>query len=47
MVWGHSRSVTLAGILLLRLGEGGVEKLRLKLTSTKVEVELEAELGKG
>ena len=25
---------------------GGVEKLRLKLTSAKVEVEVEAELGK-
>ena len=29
------------------MGEwGGVEKLRLKLTSAKVEVEVEAELGK-
>ena len=28
-----------------RVGGGGVEKSRLKLTSTKVEVEMEAELG--
>ena len=32
-------------ILLLRSGGGGVEKSRLKLTSAKVEVEVEAELG--
>ena len=29
-----------------RVGGGGVEKSRLKLTSAKVEVEVEAELGK-
>ena len=50
-----NRSVILAVILLLRSGGGnwvgvvgcgdGVEKLRLKLTSIKVEVEIEAELG--
>ena len=28
------------------MGGGGVEKWRLKLTSAKVEVEVEAELGK-
>ena len=28
------------------VGGGGVEKWRLKLTSAKVEVEVEAELGK-
>ena len=43
----------LAGILLCRRaggwvgeGGGGVEKFRLKLTSAKVEAEVEAELGK-
>ena len=43
-----NKSVILAGILLLRsggwVGWAGVEKLRLKLTLAKVEVE--AELGK-
>ena len=29
-----------------RMGGGGVEKWRIKLTSAKVEVEVEAELGK-
>ena len=33
------------GILLLQSGGGGVEILRFKLTSAKVEVEVEAELG--
>ena len=37
---GANRSVPLACILLLRLGGGGVEKLSLKLTSAKVEVEV-------
>ena len=32
--------------LLLRSGGGGVEKWGLQLTSAKVEVEVEAELGK-
>ena len=48
-----TRSVILGGILLLRsggcgwvgVGGSGAEKSRLKLTSAKVEVELEAELG--
>ena len=40
---GANRPVVSARILFLRLG-GGVEKLRLKLTSAKVKVEVEAEL---
>ena len=51
---GVFRLVISADILLLRSGGGGcmgvhgggVEKLRLKLTSAKVEVEVEAEIGK-